>query len=975
MMPTHRPGGRRRARGSSPQGASPLARLLAAAGVALAAHAARAQVEFVDATTNTDAADTPSIDRRPEAARRVLRLFDFEEQLTNPAPVPRYWYRGQEDRRSGRVREGFPSWNQADLDYTHACAGQGSVRLPTRGGSTSLVLERGVLPVFPGAHYLISAKVKTQGLSVAGAAIIARMLDRSGRPIPGAEHTSPVIRSEDHWSDLVIQTADTRADAGFLELELVLLQPARFEPGHARDAAGLREDLSGSAWFDDVRVAQTPQIDLTTGVSANIVVAPQHPELRLALRDLTGEALDLDVEITDDRGRTVHKERRTVGTGLQEIVLRPSLDKFGWYRARVDVQASRVWVGGSELDFVWLPAETVPGQGGAITGSADRRRFSLVMDEMPWEHRADVRAVVERSGCGGWTLPVWSAGLTKETLETVVSQTAELTRDMSRRGTTVSLALCDVPDEIRQGRKTTIWSVFREPEAEWFPYLEPFLDRFGQVARRWQVGPLDSADAPVRPNLAADLDRVRSVLGRLVPGPIVVAPWGPEYAAASAGLSSEPWAAISATHSDLPSASMPALARTWDGSGVDSVTFVMPALDTDTYGEHAGAAEVARRVIELWARWSSVPSGGPKPPDMIAALREPWRMDEEHGLMPRAEVAAWRTLVDRLCDRRVVGEFPVGTYGSGRVKCYILAPAPGASEDRGGALVAWNQSAEPEDAVLRAPLGGGRVRVVDIYGNERPAGQEQPPPMREGDALPAPLAVVPLDGTPVFIEGIDLNLARFLASFRITPPLLLATNATHDHEIEFENPWTEGLNGRLWIVKPDTAQDPGGRERIWRISPRFSRFNIAPGQAGRVPFRVAFDPAEDAGPKEFLVEFELTAGRQYGRVLVRTTVELGLKDLRLDVTCRLGPDTDGPDVLVEATVTNLGAKDMNVDLTAFAPDLPRERASISGLAPGVQVQRRFIFADAAAKLRGGQIVVSLADPDAGARLNRATQVP
>ena len=95
---------------------------------------------------------------RPGASSRIVRVFDFEEQSRNPGEVPEHWFRAQDS--AARPRPGFPAWNRADLRYTNesgiAAAGIGAIRLPTGGGSTSLVLGQGVIPVFQNADYLLS---------------------------------------------------------------------------------------------------------------------------------------------------------------------------------------------------------------------------------------------------------------------------------------------------------------------------------------------------------------------------------------------------------------------------------------------------------------------------------------------------------------------------------------------------------------------------------------------------------------------------------------------------------------------------------------------------------------------------------------------------------------------------------------------------------------------------------------------------
>ena len=102
------------------------------------------------------------------------------------------------------------------------------------------------------------------------------------------------------------------------------------------------------------------------------------------------------------------------------------------------------------------------------------------------------------------------------------------------------------------------------------------------------------------------------------------------------------------------------------------------------------------------------------------------------------------------------------------LRCFILSPVSENSLGR-GALVAWNEGAAEGDAVLHAYLGPGPVRVVDLYGNStdaplRASGADGGEPGSETARRPE--VAVPIGAEPVFIEGIDPMLTRFLASVR-----------------------------------------------------------------------------------------------------------------------------------------------------------------------------------------------------------------
>ena len=162
--------------------------------------------------------------QRPAAAGRLVRVFDFEEQQTNPGEVPQFWFRNQD--MASRSKPGFPNWNRGVLVYDEqlACDGHGCVRLPTQGGSSSLMLETGVLPIFADTDYRVFAHVRTDGLKFARAALIARFVDTQGNVIAGSERMSEPLQSDQTWRQVTVDLTSADSRAAFIQLELVLLQ-------------------------------------------------------------------------------------------------------------------------------------------------------------------------------------------------------------------------------------------------------------------------------------------------------------------------------------------------------------------------------------------------------------------------------------------------------------------------------------------------------------------------------------------------------------------------------------------------------------------------------------------------------------------------------------------------------------------------------------------------------------------------------
>jgi len=325
--------------------------------------------------------------------------------------------------------------------------------------------------------------------------------------------------------------------------------------------------------------------------------------------------------------------------------------------------------------------------------------------------------------------------------------------------------------------------------------------------------------------------------------------------------------------------------------------------------------------------------------------------------MPAPELAAWRGLVDRLADRRIVGEYPLGKG----MRCLILAPVEAAADGRPGALALWLEPGAEADAPLALYLGDGEPQMADVFGNitplERLAG--------EGAAA----YTAPIGRTPVFIEDVDTELLQFLASLRVEPGFLETRALEHRVEVIATSPWPVGVSGRLFVLSPGGQLSDGARDRSWSITPRTADFDVAPGGELRAPMVAAFGSGESSGRKALELEIDLDARSSYRRLRVAAPFEVGLRDFALDLSWRHGSETG--DVVVEAQIANTSERSLSLNVACFAPGFARQSATVASLPPGAAVSRHFVFRGGLEKLRDQQVVVTLSDSRGGGRLNGA----
>lgn len=901
---------------------------------------------------------------RPEAARRVVRQFSFDEP--EKFALPQYWSLAQDGfaAAGGTDRPGFPVFNGAEHDPVTGSAGPGSVRLWTRGGSTSLRLDPGVIPVFPGTEYLVSARIQTRSLRHARAALVARYLDKANQPIPASESRSARLATgPGEWLTITATLSGDFADAAYIQIDLELLQPEQFRPAELGSHQVWPQDFTGDAWFDDVAVVQLPKVDIATDSPVNIIVGPDAPSVRVAVRDLAGETLTARLSLTDATGRIIDTQERPLPSGRESWSWTPKADRYGWYRAILELSTQSRRVGGTYVDLAWLPPRSTAGDAGA-----DRARFGLIAADLPPKHRMLLAEIARASGAGTVTIPVWPRDLTADAVPRFAQDLTGLMAALRPRGRQVAFALTAVPDALAGDlhvEPDRPFTAFAADPKGWSPYLLPLIDKFGQSVQRWQIGAVGQSGA-ASPRAEVSLRNAHEYLAQLVPGPVVAVPWPGELAGAPAG----PYAAVMLMPHAIAPEGIADLAASWRERGWPrSLTVVPEPFEDGPYSRADAAAALAKRIVEWWRVLNTSSESGPMLEGSIALL-QPWSWPE-HGrerAMPHAELAVFANLIDRLDGRRIAGALPMGKG----VTCYILAPIdPG----RGGALVAWAGPGAGADAAIEAYLGAGPVQCVDLWGNASPVPTLDPAPREGASTSRARRALshrIPLSGEPVFIENVDVDLVRFVASFRIDPPFAESTGAEHELSAVLTNPFRVRAEGRLNILEPGgLSEDIAERDRTWHIAPRVSTFSIPPGESVRIPITAAFSAVEEVGPKAFIGEVEFTVDRDYGPLRVRTTFEVRMESMDLDVAYRCTPTPTGPDVIVEVQATNHGKAAATLELSAFAPGYPRAKAAVADLEPGATALRRFVFPRGAERLKGQRIAVGAQNVDSQARINRS----
>ncbi len=636
--------------------------------------------------------------------------------------------------------------------------------------------------------------------------------------------------------------------------------------------------------------------------------------------------------VRDHLGQVIDEQTRPVESSRIASVWIPELTGFGWFSAaEVELISSGEVISVVPVQFCWVPGmQEEASLDSAVTIS--RSRFGIGVERYDPALLDKLDELTERLAANTLVLGGWTAETDEQSAKARAMRLGELTNIASESWSQLTIALPDVPLSIRKMLQTDTGEVLRvlattdaeEPERI-ENLIEPLLDRLGQFVRRWRLGPLGDDTPFWDADLSQRIDRARGVLSMLVPGPIVDLPWSAELDFAPLVDTS----GLGAVTVDLPAGlgmhAVTDVIERWAQTGLNGTVKLTIALGTGgskLFGPAEACSELVKRMVLIEA--ASADMNLNPAPDVEIVKPWTWSEDLDPILHPLPEAAAWRATIDRLRGRRVSANlaFQPGTH------VYLLTPV-NTDTDRGGALVAWNETAPLDEAIVRIFLGEDDVTVVDIWGNH--SGTISPTSISVGDGKDIDIHEIPISTEPIFIEGIDVNLALFTSSIRLDEPLIDSVPGPHKRTISLTNPWTVAIDGSMIVTEPGPRL-LSGRPSGWDISPRVVRFSAGPGETIEIPIDIEFSTVEQTGQKQLVVDVLLSSGPVIERIRAASKFELALSGVELDIRSLVSPN--GLDIAVEAVVTNSTLDPIDLDLGAsargFPGRVPRSRSSPPG---------------------------------------------
>jgi NPCBM-associated, NEW3 domain of alpha-galactosidase len=819
---------------------------------------------------------------------RILKVIDFEErQLGNEEDLPMHW-----DKISGA---GLPHYVNGVLATDRAHSGQYSFRFDLNGGSLIYRYDPKQIPVLSGAHYRVEVYCQTTPLPNARARLTAYFTDSDGNPLPDmVRHSQPYAARSDQegWKLLSVELNADDSRAAFLAVQLELLQPEMYSP--PSDTAIWPQDINGSAWFDDVAVAQVPQVQLSSQEPANIFRLGEPLQLNVAISDLFTDDLQSRLSILNADGQTIYQRSGALGTVTtnastqrQLIVPLPGLEP-GWYRANLQVTSHGHDLGEHSTALIQLgdTAEPIPPDD----------RFGVIATDLEGKQLEQLPVILPLLNAGRVKIAVWTHDVDLE--ESDSSGFDALLERLQSEGITPTGCLLDLPPTLAKKVGGAGWvSLLGAGDDTWQPQIAYMIARHAEQLNQWQFGS-DDADVFVSdPRMRRVYQLLYNQYAQLMHNPDLAMPWPAWY---DVGDQLPATVALSVPPQVLPE-HIPLYMHDLQDHA-DSVrhhlSLTIQPLD-DSYPRQTLLRDLAQRVIYAAA-------GGADRIDLPLPFSVEGDEDNLHA-EPSELFVVDRTLM------RTLG----GTVFKGRAPIADGVDALLFDRNGQGILALWSRSGEPLAQPITLNLGP-QPMMVNLWGNLTPL-------PRVGDDVR-----VDVGPMPFFIVGVDSLSAQLRSSLAFDRPLLESSFQSHERKISFVNPSSSTLTGSLRL------RPPSG----WTFTPATFQFALAPGEKFDRPVTIDFPYNSFAGPKTILAEIT-TDGDPPTDIKVPLTLTLGLSDVGM----RSLALRDGKDLIVQQMITNYG--DAPIDYTAYAvyPGATRQERLIGGLPAGRSTIKLYRFKD------------------------------
>ena len=779
-----------------------------------------------------------------------------------------------------------------------------------------------VIPVSRKFQYRFSCQITTNDLKHDSASADFLFLDQYGNVLESFS-TGPVTGTIP-WTTITLPAVQPPSKAASMQVRLKVL----------RGDDGL-EDIYGRIGFDNIRIEQLPQLDVTTDRSLGVYQLGQPITASAKILGLPKRTSNILFTLLDHDGVQIGQVKRqfeifgdgqsdepesngqvdpSIGTSVQWTL--PLLGP-GFYRVTAAIDGQRVTALASETTFVVIDHLQSKSTHGSFGWTLPQGRQGIApRDIAPWLVGYGVEWV---------KYPCW---LAPDDIQQAEETATIFSRFQDQDIETI--AMLDVPPESQlalyelRGRRDLVAAQLFRNESTWKPLLEPIMTRMTLKVRRWQLGADRDHSFLGRPRLNELIAEISTGLQGFGQPIDVAISWPWDESQFRDGKSS--WQAE--CRSSVPSLSAEELDAYLSLDALDSRSespntwVLIDPISAKQYDQ-------ATRIQDLVLRMATVRSHRVQ----AAFISDP--RDPDHGLLrpdgrPDTLLLPWRTTSKLIGNLRKAGSL---TLRGGTNNTVFVG------DDR-AVLMLWSTVPGKE----RLFLGEG-AKSVDVWGRVTDL------PIDFNGHQPG--QVVHTGPVPIFVVGADPSLLRFRMSVDVQPSRLDSLiGRDQPLTVSLTNPTDQSLVGDLQILPPET----------WTIEKPKRQWQALAGQSATEVFDVSLTNTAMVGEYEVPIQFDLDTTPPK-RITVYRTVTVGPEGIEIDTKSR---SLNRGELLVQIEFTNQTESMKSFDCRLFPPPGRQFEERVITIPPGATVRREFYFTDAQAFL--GQSMILRAVEQDGPRV-------
>ena len=794
-------------------------------------------------------------------------LFDNISDAEDSDGFPDYW-----TRKDG-MENGIPFPRHLDIgivenpnpfsDY--------ALRMNMEGGAAAMFSPK--IPLRPGMCYTVSAFVESSALVFDEVSILATFYGNdTAKPIRTIE--SKKIRNTNGWQQLVVGpiTADM-PNVQSLSVGLLVMPTAR-------------QDYGVKVNFVNVEIRESPNISLTMANDHHLFFTPREISVRCEFRGLDPRQHAVQFFLEDPFGRIIGQREAELMIGhfpAERFVVNPQniqdvihgtatwnnlpIRFPGFYRIRVATPESYIQTLRLPPDqtfedplFHIAPQTFVVMPPGSYQPGGE---FGWTLDGWPPDEITKALPTIAQSRLSHLKLPAWlSADIPPQQQETLL----RLCRDLSQQRVRLIGLLSPVPKDmaakIVHGQVHAA-SVLGNDTRLWGDSLQPSLLALSLLIKDWQwtsdtdqslIDLFFTPDGKMSPpgrerfqafhqlfdqeqfgfGIGMTWDWYREVPDEQLPIPNVTLNFPvdssimPEEVASFFSGTSPSFFRRSVSVSPLP----------------------MDDYSLETRITHFVQSLVLMKAAGL----DTISLSSPK--------------DEQTGILqndgtPNELYLPWRTTASLLSGGRFLGSITLPNRS--RNYCF---------EQSGNQCVmaVWNSTANSENPVLETLYLGNEPHIVNVWGR---------------DMVPEPIGnnhTIPVTQTPVFVTGLNIDVARFRLSMR-TDVRQISSKPNETHAIPFSYRNDSALPMSIQIM-PE-----GPRAGDWTIAPVSHSANLEAGLAATGTFDLTLSPRGDTGQRRFQYNVKIS-GSNMAEFAIYDEMMVGNPDVSMEFVSRLNDKGD-----------------------------------------------------------------------------------